>query len=384
MYAAILAYLAKVYHYYGQNTVIRLAKSVVVNLKDVQSWSSEIDAKQSELERLAALAEAEKLQTVAEDVTDLRNEQRQQDQKSEQRNKELRQILEDLQQPISRIDMQLSDLRDDLEAEKRDKILRAISTIPYAVHHKAVTRDRLRGSGKWLLEKQLFHQWRSESSSSVLWLHGILGSGKTKLASLVIDQLRSTEHVAYFYCMRNPAEPERADCDRILACMVRQLACGSRGSAILDPVRLKYENAIKGLEGFEDQAWTSDESTQVLIQLTNMYPSVILVVDALDEVNPMDRPDLLDALSKIVQESESLVKIFISSRDNMDIVMRLKNLPNLYIHADENSEDINAFVYGSPPFDVATHFGMTGDFSIAPDLLTGTRNLTLPNCYMVR
>jgi predicted ATPase len=154
------------------------------------------------------------------------------------------------------MDKQLSDLHDNLGKQSRIKILNAISAISSQAHHKAASKDRLKGSGKWLLEKEIFQDWRSESASSVLWLHGIPGSGKTKLVSLVSDELRSNVHVAYFYCMRNPAEPERAECDK---------------------------------------------------------------------------------LTHILNESQSLVKIFISSRDNIDIVMRLQGSPNLHIGAQEKS-----------------------------------------------
>ncbi|OCK95346.1 uncharacterized protein K441DRAFT_557014, partial [Cenococcum geophilum 1.58] len=327
LYAAILTILAKALRYYGYNTAVRIAKSIVTNTKDVESWSSMVSEKQAEVERLATVAEAEKMQ-----------------QEHDQRDAKLSQLLKELQTPISRMDMHLSDLHDNLQMEMRIKILKAISTIPYPVHHKAIARDRLKGSGKWLLEKPAYRDWRAESSSSVLWVHGIPGSGKTKLASLVIDDIKSSAHVAHFYCMRNPAEPERAKCDKILNCLVRQLASTSPKSPILEPVRVKYELAIDGFEGFEDQAWTSDESTQVLIELINIYPSVTFVLDALDEVNPMDRLELLDALNKIAQNSESLVKVFISSRDNIDIVMHLKDSPNLYISATDNWKDINAFL----------------------------------------
>ncbi|OCK81309.1 hypothetical protein K432DRAFT_295813, partial [Lepidopterella palustris CBS 459.81] len=260
-----------------------------------------------------------------------------------ERHEELLQLLKDLKQPIARIDSQLSALNDNLQMETRIKILNAISKIVYPIHHRNASRDRLEGSGKWLLEKAAYRDWRADSSSSVLWVHGIPGSGKTKLASLVIDDIKSSAHVAYFYCMRNSAEPERAECDKILNCMVRQLASTSTKSPILEPVRLKYELAIDGFEGFEDQAWTTEDSTEVLIELTNVYPSITIVVDALDEVNPMDRLELLDALNKIVRNSSNLVKLFISSRDSIDIVMHLSDSPNLYISATDNWKDIDAF-----------------------------------------
>ncbi|KAI0455537.1 hypothetical protein F5B21DRAFT_471796 [Xylaria acuta] len=71
------------------------------------------------------------------------------------------------------------------------------------------------------------------------------GSGNTKLASLVIDQLRGLEHVAYFYGMSDPAQPHRAQCDRILGSLVRQLASVAHRQPVLEPVVNCYEDAIE-------------------------------------------------------------------------------------------------------------------------------------------
>jgi hypothetical protein len=64
---------------------------------------------------------------------------------------------------------------------KRTEILRWISPEPYMQHHEQTKRDVLSGTGKWLLSDLVFDKWKRESVSSILWLHGIPGSGKSKL-----------------------------------------------------------------------------------------------------------------------------------------------------------------------------------------------------------
>lgn len=59
--------------------------------------------------------------------------------------------------------------------------------------------------------------------------------------------------------------------------------------------------------------------------------------------DPPRRQNLFLALRKIIQESASLVKVFVSSRDDHDIIHRLQNSPNLYIHSEDNGEDIDRF-----------------------------------------
>jgi hypothetical protein len=66
---------------------------------------------------------------------------------------------------------------------KRNKILKWISTIEYKKHHQNAKEGLLEGSGKWLLSKKEFREWRSSSASGILWLHGI-----RKLAALTLEE----------------------------------------------------------------------------------------------------------------------------------------------------------------------------------------------------
>lgn len=53
---------------------------------------------------------------------------------------------------------------------------------------------------------------------------------------------------------------------------------------------------------------------------------------------------MLEALEGFLQDSSSLVKIFVSSRDDQDIVLRLSSYPSLKIASHRNSDDIARFV----------------------------------------
>ena len=49
-------------------------------------------------------------------------------------------------------------------------------------------------------------------------------------------------------------------------------------------------------------------------------------------------------MESILQDSSCLIKIFVSSRDDQDIVLRLQEYPNLELSSDRNSQDIAKFV----------------------------------------
>ena len=94
---------------------------------------------------------------------------------------ELKTQLSKMQQPISRIEQQLRDVQDHLEEDERFKIIQWLSPVPYKKHHEQTRKDILGGTGIWLLQEQQLLDWQVSSSSSIMWLHGAPGSGKSKL-----------------------------------------------------------------------------------------------------------------------------------------------------------------------------------------------------------
>lgn len=150
--------------------------------------------------------------------------------------------------------------------------------------------------------------------------------------------------IAYFYCARNTTEPERADPEEVLRSLLEQLSSSDEDSPIRNPVVRAYEEKKKEAKGRKPERLALDEIVDVILALLETNPATI-VIDALDECDPARRQDLFLALRKIIQKSANLVKVFVSSRDDHDIVHRLQNSPNLYIHSKDNSEDIGHFVH---------------------------------------
>lgn len=85
----------------------------------------------------------------------------------------------------------LSSIEDSLDSRLRLQVLDRLTDVRYIRHHKEKAKGLLKGSGEWLLEKPEFLDWMKSSSSSILWLHGIPGSGKSMLVATVIEFLRS-------------------------------------------------------------------------------------------------------------------------------------------------------------------------------------------------
>ena len=65
---------------------------------------------------------------------------------------------------------------------EREKLLDWVTTINHKQKHYDICRDRIDGTGQWILDDRNFVAWREALNSSVLWCHGIQGSGKSILA----------------------------------------------------------------------------------------------------------------------------------------------------------------------------------------------------------
>jgi hypothetical protein len=147
---------------------------------------------------------------------------------------------------------------------------------------------------------------------------------------------------AFFYCSRSTAEPTRSDPDAILASIARQMSNLRPELPLLKPTVDLFQR--KESQAFASGPLRIDESCSLIIELTEHYPMTVIVIDALDECDPEKRENLLEALERILQSSSSLVKIFVSSRDDQDIVFRLRGYPNLEISCGSNFDDIARFV----------------------------------------
>ena len=145
----------------------------------------------------------------------------------------------------------------------------------------------------------------------------------------------------FFYCSRSAAEPERSDPKVVTASILRQLCCVQPDQALPLPVVDLYKG--KG-EGFKSKGPHLEESTTLVKELVNSHDVTTILVDALDECDRDNRQSLLDAFEDILKESSGLVKVFVSSRDDQDIVQTLREYPHLNTSSNKNMQDIENFV----------------------------------------
>jgi len=241
--------------------------------------------------------------------------------------------------------------------------LRWISTIPYTDHHKRIKTARLEGTGAWVFQKMEYQEWLDSSASKLLLLRGIrkfrlhlftrtcslrltgspAGAGKTFIASVAIDSFASDSRLgklAYFYC--NRAEGSRRDPETILSALIHQLVrTESDQMTLLKPIVDAYD--LRETLG-QSSRLSLLESRDLLVQITDVYEQTTLCIDALDEVEPSTRKDLLQALKVVMEKSKNLVKIFATTRMDVDIVRQFEMFPRIELQPDDNASDIEHFI----------------------------------------
>ena len=97
-------------------------------------------------------------------------------------------------------------------------------------------------------------------------------------------------------------------------------------------------------DGSDIERLDISETTRHIINAVAEMP-VTIIIDALDECHPDQRHQLLQALDLLLEQSAHLVKVFVSSRDDIDIALKLQKHPNIYIDINDNKQDINKFIH---------------------------------------
>ena len=131
----------------------------------------------------------------------------------------------------------------------------------------------------------------------------------------------------------------------MLRAILKQLLCYN--SLWQERSSTAQEYRVRKSEANEDGSEVSRldilETRDQVIEIASQMPVTILI-DALDECRSSQRHELLGALDVILERSSHLVKVFVSSRDDIDIVLRLQEHPNIYISIGDNTGDIEKFI----------------------------------------
>lgn len=214
----------------------------------------------------------------------------------------------------------------------------------YDILRENIDVKREPGTCRWIFELDTYSQWHDSTQSAMVWVSGAAGYGKSILMSTVIENLRAEETtkdgtlVQYFFCKAGVNATRNSR--QILQTIVAQLYTCSlpfpdlldEANAVVTQVLKKPTDGIKAIENFNFSLAYSG-----LLQI--MGRVVFLVIDAVDECVDREDQQFLRSLQRIVDTTESKVKIMLCSRPEPDIAITLNRVSRIKCEG-QNQDDI--------------------------------------------
>lgn len=230
---------------------------------------------------------------------------------------------------------------------------------PILDHEAAVnTRVMYPSSGKWLLQDNKIKSWldHKNASSPLLWMNGIPGAGKqesgvpialystdnqtgkTILASVIIEACQKVQSIAviYFYC--NYQDPQRKTFVAVARALLVQLL--NLNDELLPYL---YDKCI----GSGQVSLVSSQLYKELLETALKTGSIqtFIVIDGLDECDPLERNAILSFLTPIVKAEgpTGRLRALIVSQDENDIRKVFRGSPVLKLMDAHNKSDIEGY-----------------------------------------
>ncbi|KAL8870000.1 MAG: hypothetical protein Q9174_003850 [Haloplaca sp. 1 TL-2023] len=224
----------------------------------------------------------------------------------------------------------------------QESVFKWLSAPDPSINHSEAMSKQKNAKCRWFLECERYSNWKSEPHSS-MWIHGRPGCGKTMLSSYIIDDLETScqqdpeKAIAYFYFKFNDGAKQSGGA--MMLSLVKQL---SQKSAVamrkLEELYTSHHNGEKRL--------TSDRLLLLLRDLCTLYPTIYIVLDALEESEPWTELEMF--IRQIRSWDLKQIHFLCVSRREADIPQTLDELvPRKYIiemHSKAVTNDIRAYI----------------------------------------
>jgi nucleoside phosphorylase len=196
----------------------------------------------------------------------------------------------------------------------------------------------------WILKDPVLQEWRDGDTSSLLWINGDPGKGKTMLMIALVREIlnhtpRISSAVTFFFCQAT--DPRLNNAASILRGLIwkltmsrPQLASLFHKRYISDKYLLNGPNAIYSL-------------FSTLSAMLEECPETFLLIDALDECNSGREWEQLLSLITKHAKSSSKAKWLLASRNNPDIKLLLEKesrMLSLELNEQHISQAVRAFI----------------------------------------
>ncbi|KAF8465098.1 NACHT domain-containing protein, partial [Kalaharituber pfeilii] len=228
-------------------------------------------------------------------------------------------------------------------AQQRRDILAWLSKLEPEEDLERIYTKRHDGTGTWFFNSPEVKQWYQEDKKCLLWCYGTAGVGKSVLASALLKDIISKHQdnpsigICFFFFNFQATDTQKP-C-HLFSLLLKQLC--------------RTQKAIpQGLQAFYTKYYSNDKSPTLLelqhqfVAVSSFFEQVFLVIDAFDECNQDDRKEILNGITRLLQNCSTKLKLCVTSRPEKDIkhAFTSSGFSTIKIEATKVDQDISSFV----------------------------------------
>ena len=244
---------------------------------------------------------------------------------------------------IETISDSFSDLSTDLKATQaaqlRRDVLDWLSEHQYEAQYQRAYQLHCSDTCNWLLDHKMLLEW-CRSRNSLLWMHGQVGSGKTIATTCLIHHLiankASNSLLGYFYY--DASTVESLTPESFFGAIVKQFC--SELPELPEGMVNSYKWASSRV-GSPKQP-SLHELKSFLQHLLETHDSATIIIDGLDESPTY--ATVCDFLTSTASKGASPLRVFVSSRPELDLRRRFKGFPEIPVPEIGVDADISVYI----------------------------------------
>ncbi|KAL8947110.1 MAG: hypothetical protein Q9222_006572 [Ikaeria aurantiellina] len=232
------------------------------------------------------------------------------------------------------------------KAEKKDahrRIIRSIPSVDNAAKHKRLRSLRYTGTASWIMRENLYQEWYKATSSATFCCSGIPGCGKPVLTSSIVDALHldsavPKSSIAYYYCVY--ADQSTLQAERILGTLLKQFLVNGH-------IPLALERRIPHANGRIDYSLSTSDLIDLICLAIKQMSFAFVIIDGMDECESNTIKEISVLLRRLRNFDASTVRLFISCRQEDQMLRYLQGVPTIHVTSLALHQDIKTFVAGS-------------------------------------
>ncbi|KAJ5777337.1 hypothetical protein N7520_000583 [Penicillium odoratum] len=214
------------------------------------------------------------------------------------------------------------------DGQELEGLLKRISSYDHERIHQRLSRKRLAGTTHWFLDHPDFQAWFTKKKVSSLWCSGKIGSGKTMIATAIIDAAKYDlgSPTVFFYCEND--HHATLDASSILSSFIKQLC-----ALLHRPYPGDVAREIRKYFGDKRVKPDLDDLKDIFTLLFPYASDTIYVVDGIDALDRKQAKSLLSVFRSLFFDSRSQQgsRILVLSRDQVPGYINIDTfMPGIY------------------------------------------------------